>query len=161
MTRTDTELAVIAAVASTSTLHPVLFGQRLTLTIKYTSGAQPAATPRTITVRVRTTVHMPLFADIWASTGPAVAGVAAVVAGWVRKIATKVTNGLERALTGPLAAGPALCPALVTEREAAGLARGRVDRQVAGASTGWSQRLPEASGPPLMVAGVGVNRRGR
>ncbi len=96
MTHTDTELAIIAAVAATSAGHPVLFGQRLTLTIKYTSGAQPAATPRTITVRVRTTVHMPLFADIWASTGPAVARFAAGVAGWVRKIATKPGSGPEQ-----------------------------------------------------------------
>jgi len=167
MTYTDTELAVIAAVASTSTLHPVLFGQRLILTIKYTRGGQPAAAPRTITVRVRTTVRMPLFADIWASAGPAVAGVAAVVAGWVRKIAPKAASGLEQALPQPLVAGPVLGAALVTECKAVELPCDRADR--AGRwtgvvrhkwamSTGWTLARSGASTRPSMVEGAGVDR---
>ncbi len=161
MTRTDTELAVIAAVASTSTLHPVLFGQRLILTIKYTRGGQPAADPRTITVRVRTTVRMPLFADIWDSTGPAVAGFAAVAAGWVRKIATKVTRGLNRAVPESLVAGPVIGTAPVAECGAAGATLGRFNWHTTAESPGWPQRVPDASGPPLMVAGAGIDRRGR
>ena len=163
MTYTDTELAVIAAVASTSTLHPVLFGQRLILTIKYTRGGQPAADPRTITVRVRTTVCMPLFADIWALAGPAVAGFAAVVAGWVRKIATKVNRGLNRAVPKSPATGPVLDTAPVAECGAVGVSRDRSDRagrwigadQPKGSvNTGWT------SARPPMVVGAKNDRRG-
>ncbi len=91
----------------------------------------------------------------------AAAGFAAVVAGWVRKVGTKVTSGLERALTGPLAAGSVLDAALMTECGAAGATLRRFNRNTTAVSPGWARRLPEASGPPLMVAGVGVNRRGR
>ncbi len=156
----DIELAVITTVLATAAGHPLLVGQRVTLTIKSARETHPVAGAGSAPVRIRITVRTPPGAGIWGTAGQALADLATRVAGWVRKLVAAATSGLERALPEPLAIGAVLCPALVTQREAAGLARGRVDRQVAGASTGWSQRLPEASGLASTVAGAGIDRRG-
>ena len=158
---TSIETSVLAAVLATSAGHPLLFRQRLTITIRSNRGTGPAAGTWTAGRRLTTAAGTTPCASTSDLAEEAMAGLVAVVAGWVRNIATKAASGLERAMPGPLDAGQALAATLAAECVVVDGARCPGGWHPADLSTGWTWRQPEASGLASMVAGAGIDRRGR